>query len=61
MLTVDPRGKVSRVQVVKKAGNGFDEIATKYFKRWTFKAATKNCVASTSTIRFTYQFTLEDF
>jgi protein TonB len=43
ILTVDKEGDVSKVQLVSKAGHGFDQLARKAFRKWRFKPARQNC------------------
>jgi protein TonB len=41
-LTIDKQGRVVEVEVVKKAGSGFDEAAVKAIRASTFAPAMKN-------------------
>lgn len=61
LLTVNTKGRVTDVQVVKSAGYGFDELAVDAFKRWKFKPAEKNCEKVETQIRYTYDFELDPY
>lgn len=61
ILTVDTKGKVVAVKIVKSAGNGFDELAKRTFRRWKFEPALENGVPVQDTIRATHVFEIEDY
>ena len=61
LLTVSASGKVTKVNVIKKGGYGFDELAVEAFKKWKFDPAEQNCERVESKIRYTYDFVLDPY
>lgn len=57
-LTIDERGRLANVEVVDKAGSGFDEEAVKAVKGSTFLPATKNGKPVTCVARLPIRFEL---
>lgn len=60
LVDVNVRGEVTRVRIVKKAGNGFDEAAEAAFRQIRYAPAEQNCQPVASTERVTNTFVLED-
>jgi TonB family protein len=59
-LTLDAQGQVTKVQVVRPAGHGFDEAAKKAARQFEFEPATRNGQPIPAVIRYEYVFELED-
>ena len=57
-ITIDETGKVTDVEVVEPAGNGFDEAARQAALQFTFEPARKNDTPIKSRIVYKYSFTL---
>jgi len=56
---VDQEGKVTRVELAKSAGMGFDEEAVRAVKQFRFEPARKDGVNVTSEFTYIYRFRLE--
>jgi protein TonB len=61
ILTVDTSGDVVDVKIISSAGNGFDELAEKTFRKWKFEPALDKGVPVKDTIRATHVFEIEDY
>jgi TonB family protein len=59
-ILVDETGRVTRVKVVRPAGNGFDEAADRLIRKHRFRPAQKGGQAVAVWIPWTYKFRLED-
>jgi periplasmic protein TonB len=59
-ILVDEAGRVTRVRVVRPAGNGFDEAADRLIRRHRFRPAQQGGRAVAVWIPWTYKFRLED-
>jgi protein TonB len=57
-LTIDERGRLANVEVVDRAGSGFDEEAVKAVKGSTFIPATRNGKPVTCIARLPIRFEL---
>jgi protein TonB len=58
-LGIDPRGRVTRVEVLAGLGYGLDEAAERAARRFRFGPATLDGEPVSTEIRFTYTFVLE--
>jgi TonB family protein len=56
LLTIDATGTVTRVDVEKPFGHGFDEAATAAAQRLTFQPATRDGKPVAARLRFVYRF-----
>ncbi len=56
---VDQEGKVTRVELAKSAGMGFDEEAVRAVKQFRFEPARKDGVNVISEFTYIYRFRLE--
>jgi len=61
LVDVNERGEVTRVRIVKKAGNGFDESAENAFRKIRYAPAEKDCKPIAITERVINTFVLEDY
>ena len=61
LVTVNVSGQVTDVKIVKGAGYGFDEVAQKYFRLWTFKPAERDCQKVSVQVRVNYKFTISEY
>lgn len=59
ILTIDEKGDVTDVKIVKGVGAGLDELAAKYLAKWKFDPALENGRPVVSTKRVEYVFELE--
>jgi protein TonB len=59
-LTIDAKGSVVLVKVVRSAGHGFDEAAVEALKRFRFKPAMEGSDPVATEITYTYTFQLEN-
>ncbi len=57
-LTIDASGKVTEVEVVEPAGNGFDEAASAAARSFEFEPAKRDGTAIPAKILYRYSFTL---
>ena len=58
-ILVDARGRVSKVRVIQRAGNGFDQAAVKIIKKFKFRPATRGGRPVAVWITWLYKFRLE--
>jgi TonB family protein len=56
LLTIDATGAVTRVEVEKPVGHGFDEAATDAARRLQFQPATRDGAPVAARLRFVYRF-----
>ncbi len=56
---VDIEGKVTKVEIVKSAGMGFDEEALKAVRQFRFEPARKDGEKISSEFTYIYRFRLE--
>ena len=61
IVSVDEKGNVTGVKIIKSTGYGFDKLAEDAFKKWKFSPKQENCVAVSTKIRYTYNFTLDTY
>lgn len=61
LVDVNVRGEVTRVRIVKKAGNGFDESAEEVFRKMRYAPAEKDCQPIATTERVSNVFSLDDY
>ena len=61
IVSVNEKGNVTAVKVVKSAGYGFDELAVEAFKKWKFSPKEENCSPVSTKIRYNYKFTLDSY
>jgi len=59
-VTVDEQGKPSEVTVAKSSNEQLDVYAMRAVKRWTFRPAKKDGVATPATVTIPIQFSLEE-
>jgi TonB family protein len=57
LLTIDPFGAVTRVEIEKPVGHGFDEAAVLAARKLSFSPATRDGKPVASRTRFVYRFT----
>jgi protein TonB len=61
ILTINEKGDVESVKIVKSAGHGFDELARETFLKWKFEPALNNGVPVEDTIRATHIFEIQNY
>jgi len=59
-VTVDEQGKPSDVAVAKSSNEQLDVYAMRAVKRWTFRPAKKDGIATPATVTIPIQFSLEE-
>ncbi len=61
ILSVNTKGRVTNVQIVKSLGAGLDESARDAFLKFIFEPAEEGCEKVASKVRFEHGFSLDDF
>jgi TonB family protein len=58
-IEIDPEGKVTRAEITKSAGMGFDEEALKAVKQFRFEPAQKDGMNVPAEFTYIYRFRLQ--